>query len=1105
MKRQSSFKQLISLMLMLALVVGLMPLGAFNSYADLTINHHILGPGVEANYILAENAIVISGAGNIDSFEWEKLAQLVNPNYFTGTVRGWDKNTPEDFKIIFRGTADNSILLCGSSPFGGMFEGFSNEIIFEKTVDLAPMVIETNSMFADATSFDQPVNFNTDNVQEMNFMFFNAASFDQPVDFNTANVEHMNSMFAGAASFNQAVNFNTAKVTDMRGMFSGATSFNQKVNFTDTSKVASMSHMFSNAASFNQAVNFDTAKVTDMSYMFLGAASFDQPVGFNTANVEYMSNMFSGAAAFNQEVNFNTAKVTDMSGMFAGAASFNKPVIFSDTSSVTDMSAMFADAEAFNQEVNFDTAKVTIMSAMFADAEAFNQEVNFNTANVTDMSGMFSGATAFNQPVYFNDTSSVTNMSGMFSGAASFNQPVNFNDTSSVTDMSAMFIGAASFNQPVNFNDTSSVTDMSAMFTNAVAFNQPVNFDTTKVTDMNRMFASAKAFNQEVNFDTANVTDMSYMFTNAVAFNQPVNFDTTKVTDMNHMFASAKAFNQAVNFDTAKVTDMGWMFADATSFKQPVDFEISSLNMMQEMFLDAPVSTVQLRNSASKTDIEAYGAFAHCRPQKLIFSGLKNAQIDGFIAAYEVEKNGTAAGSGGAATSYEFDDNASYVVALADVKRAQLFSDTTPLSVDLTELLSDKAAFKKGTLGTVGGDTAILADAPTISGSVLNIQFSGSGSVGDSVTLPLTLESNNYQPVALLLEVELAQGILTDETIYQTHIAGATDSVSIAVADYLPSGVTASAITKHSIDNAAGILATTSGSAIEVTGDVISYHLSGSGSAGDSATVVVDISANNYTDKRLTLQIDLIAPDDSGSGAGTGDSGSGDDSSDDGDWIVVDEGSGTSSDNSSTSDASSNNSSPDGSTSAASVPAEPLSKQFSDVKLDDWFYAAVYDVVAKGLIKGTTDNTFSPQRNTSRAMLATILYRLADQPAVTADRAFNDVAAGSWYDDAVKWAAANGIVSGYPDNSFKPNRDLTREQLVTMLYRYAKAQQRDVSGKADLSSYADNAAISAYAREAMQWAVGAGIINGVGGNSLAPQGSATRAQLAMMISRFVAE
>ena len=179
-------------------------------------------------------------------------------------------------------------------------------------------------------------------------------------------------------------------------------------------------------------------------------------------------------------------------------------------------------------------------------------------------------------------------------------------------------------------------------------------------------------------------------------------------------------------------------------------------------------------------------------------------------------------------------------------------------------------------------------------------------------------------------------------------------------------------------------------------------------------------------------------------------------------------------------------------------PAEP----FTDVDENDWFYDEVVYVYENGLMNGVGGNRFAPNTATNRAMLATILYRLAGEPDVSGDLPFTDVAAGQWYTDAVLWAAQNGIVNGVAEGIFAPMNTLTREQLVTMLYRYAEAEGYDVSAAADLSGYPDAGKVLSYAQKAMSWAVAEGIVAGMDDGTLNPAGNATRAQIATILMRF---
>lgn len=176
---------------------------------------------------------------------------------------------------------------------------------------------------------------------------------------------------------------------------------------------------------------------------------------------------------------------------------------------------------------------------------------------------------------------------------------------------------------------------------------------------------------------------------------------------------------------------------------------------------------------------------------------------------------------------------------------------------------------------------------------------------------------------------------------------------------------------------------------------------------------------------------------------------------------------------------------------------------FTDVSWDHWAYSAVKRVYTRGLMVGVSDTLFAPGQALSRAMLASILYRMAGEPAVTAANPFTDVPAGQWYTDAVLWAAANGIVSGCGDGTFQPNAPVTRAQAAVMLYAYANFAGRDTSRRADLSAFADAAAIPSWALTELQWANAAQLILGRDGKLLAPNAGTTRAEMASILSAFI--
>ena len=170
----------------------------------------------------------------------------------------------------------------------------------------------------------------------------------------------------------------------------------------------------------------------------------------------------------------------------------------------------------------------------------------------------------------------------------------------------------------------------------------------------------------------------------------------------------------------------------------------------------------------------------------------------------------------------------------------------------------------------------------------------------------------------------------------------------------------------------------------------------------------------------------------------------------------------------------------------------------------DWFYDPVVWIYNEGLMTGTSATTFEPNTSTTRAMIVAMLARLEN--VTSADSAgFTDVADGDWYATAVNWAASEGIVGGFGDGTFQPNAPITREQMASILYRYAEYKGLDVSARTDLSHYSDAENISSWANDVLLWAVAEGLLTGVTDDTIAPQAHATRAQVAAILQRFLSE
>ena len=176
---------------------------------------------------------------------------------------------------------------------------------------------------------------------------------------------------------------------------------------------------------------------------------------------------------------------------------------------------------------------------------------------------------------------------------------------------------------------------------------------------------------------------------------------------------------------------------------------------------------------------------------------------------------------------------------------------------------------------------------------------------------------------------------------------------------------------------------------------------------------------------------------------------------------------------------------------------------FVDVDADNWYYNSVKYCYDNKIIMGTTNETFSPNTNVTRGNLVTILWRMEGNPKSSGDISFPDVKETDYYYEAVKWAEKTGVVHGYDTGKFGPNNNISREQLATILNNYAKYKKKDTKAQADLTKYADNKKISSYAREGIAWAVAKKVMSGkVNGTIIDPQGMASRAEAAAMIQNY---
>ncbi len=188
---------------------------------------------------------------------------------------------------------------------------------------------------------------------------------------------------------------------------------------------------------------------------------------------------------------------------------------------------------------------------------------------------------------------------------------------------------------------------------------------------------------------------------------------------------------------------------------------------------------------------------------------------------------------------------------------------------------------------------------------------------------------------------------------------------------------------------------------------------------------------------------------------------------------------------------------------SGTVTTKNNAKTFADLPEESWYKSAVDFASSHELLAGTSANTFSPNISMNRAMMVTALWSLQSKELPTADKLFDDIPDGARFSESVAWAAERGIVAGYDDGSYKPYAALTREQMILMLYRYAESLDMDVSTDESLDKFADAALVSPWTKDAMEWAVSAGLITGVDVTHLNPCDTATRAQAAVVLQHFV--
>jgi len=760
---------------------------------------------------------------------------------------------------------------------------------------------------------------------------------------------------------------------------------------------------------------------------------------------------------------------------------------------------------------HIDTTNVMTMQNMFVNTVNLSYLgapglIGWNTSNVTDMNGMFWGTGLTGLDLSAWDVSSVTGMSGMFTDARNLStiEGIADWDVSNVTTMEAMFMNTESLTSldlsAWDINNTmfmgnlfngSGVTylnlsnwDVSDVISTFWRFFYGIpdlitlnlsNWDVSSVTDIGGMFQYSSLVELDVTgWDVRNVTDMWRMFqdaSNLTTIRGISDWDTDSLVDVGNMFNGAHSLTELdlSGWDMSNVLWMHNMFNGASSLTTIGDvsgWDTGSTVQMQFMFLNTGSLTELDLSAWDTSNVQVMvGMFAGAESLTTVgdisnwdTSSLQWMQ-DMFVSAHSL----TELDLSGWDTSNVQDME--YVFAgMLGLTTLDLSGWDTSSVMNMDHMFLSSPMLSELTLSadfSFIGDTG-LADVPTTpphTGNWINI-----GGTYELTTAQL-IAHHNANPanetwvwgrLTQTLTVGAQVGTLTAGTAgtvtFPVTITNTADGDYTVSVENLPTGVTVYG--QVTIEDGEGILTL----AIDTTA-----------LAGTTNTLALTL--NDATSAPFTLTI--TAPAGGGGGGGGG------------------------------------GVTPPAITPPAITPPLALPPDagfvcpFIDVNNTDWFFNYVMFVCDRGLMVGTSPSTFSPNASLTRAMIVTLLWREAGSPNVSAPNPFSDVTSGTWYSDAVAWAAVNGIVFGLGDGTFAPHANITRQDLAVIIARYANLRGLQISAVQTQANFADSNLIAGYATEAVAELSAAGVIGGRPGNVFDPLGTATRAEVAAMIYRFL--
>ncbi len=732
------------------------------------------------------------------------------------------------------------------------------------------------------------------------------------------------------------------------------------------------------------------------------------------------------------------------------------------------------------------------------------------------------------------DTSDVKIMAEMFAYSDEFNAPIDSWDTSNVTDMREMFYGAHKFNQPLNSWNVDKVQDMSSMFYSALDFNQPLNqWNTSSVENMSSMFFAAKSFNQPLDrWDVSSVGDMTMMFAGATSFNQPLNsWDFSSLESAYSMLQEATAYNQSVNWTFSKIPYISSMFFNATAFEQAVTLNFESALSDEDrldlslVFANTGVKSVTINGSALEGELP----FLSC--PKLAY-----LEIEDFATELDfAEEDGEPLSM---VPSF-FEEGKIYTL-----NTERLFADDYTVEVvggekqdksyDAPTEFDEDTHYKVYLQQLIDLDSCTLApiDDQVHTGEAIvpNFLLTDDGYILEAgVDYDIVAQQNNIEVGQASLTLRGTEKIYTGEKTVSFNIVstdgggddnGGDDGTPDANAPlnitkrYVVGATMTDVINLMPLLPAGADLANATIEAQNNDNGILQSTTAGAITVDEAGIVQYQLSGQGDVGDSATATLELTLANHTPALltvelnitliADPATSEDDDDDEEAGEWIVVGDTTGDDADTQQN-ETQEEVSSPEANAEAEQPTVQEATEtRFSDVPASSWYDDAVQFVVQKGLMKGVSATLFKPQLELSRAMLVTMLYRMSGAIDGGAGARFSDVVADSWYSAAVNWADGQRVARGFGDGTFRPNQLLTREQLVLMLYRYAALRQYSMTLYENLDRFSDRAEIAPYALDAMRWAVQNDIIKGTGITTLSPKAITTRAQMATIMMRFAA-